>query len=65
LYQKEGNHALEEQHRKELVHYAKGLRDSVHELVGELGITVTYEDHPISIFYRDLIVVCQHYLLRE
>jgi indole-3-acetate monooxygenase len=65
LYQNGGNHDLEEQHRKELVHYAKWLRDSVHELVGELGITVIYEDHPISIFYRDLIVVCQHYLLRE
>lgn len=64
-YQQEEDRSSEERHRTELVHYAKNIRNYVHELVGELGITVIYENHPISIFYLDLIVAGQHYLLRE
>jgi hypothetical protein len=65
FYQNGGDPSQEESHRKELVHYSKWLRIAMHELVSELGIAVIYENHPISIFYRDLIVASQHYLLNE
>lgn len=64
-YQDGGDHNEEENDRSELVHYAKKIREMIHELVGELGIAVIYEDHVISIFYRDLLVASQHYLLNE
>lgn len=65
FYQEGGDRSLESRHRIEMIHYAVNIRELVHQLVGELGIAVIYEDHIISIFYRDLIVASQHYLLKE
>jgi hypothetical protein len=48
-----------------VVYYAKTLKESAHEIVAELGLVVVQEKHSVSIFYRDLIVAGQHYLLRE
>lgn len=57
--------SLQQYHREKLVGISKKIRTMVHELYSELGIAVINEDHPISIFYRDLLVTTQHYLLVE
>ncbi|TNF47750.1 MAG: hypothetical protein EP305_07055 [Bacteroidetes bacterium] len=57
--------SLHQYHREKLIGISKKLRTMVHELYSELGIAVIYEEHPVSIFYRDLLVTTQHYLLVE
>ena len=55
----------ESMHRQELLFLAGKVRQLGHELFHELGISVVNEDHPVSVFYRDLLVTTQHYLLRQ
>lgn len=55
----------EMKHRQELLFLAGKVRQLGHDLFHELGISVVTDDHPVSVFYRDLLVTTQHYLLRQ
>jgi mRNA-degrading endonuclease YafQ of YafQ-DinJ toxin-antitoxin module len=54
----------DELYQTELTFLTKQLRELIHAIFWDLGIEVTYKDHPIHQIYQDFIVCTQHYLLR-
>lgn len=59
------NHEIEKIHRSKFLKLTQEQRQIAHDLYWVLGIEVVYEDHPVSVIYRDLLVCSQHYLLNN